>query len=106
MYTERCPYCKEGIEIDHDDGYGYGVDEIYQQECPECGKLFTYTTEATYIHYLKRVPCLNGERDHNYKETHTIPRFLARMRCTMCGDERPLPKETYEEYKKEYGEMK
>ena len=68
--------------------------------------LFIYTTEVTYIHYLKRVPCLNGERDHNYKETRTIPRFLAKMRCTMCGDERPLPKETYEEYKKEYGEMK
>jgi len=105
MYdTEECPYCEKQTEIDHDDGYGYEENKTYQQECSKCGKTFVYTTEISFTHFLEKADCLNEDGVHDYQETHTYPRVCARMQCTMCGDEQPLPKEKYEQYKKEYEE--
>ena len=105
MYdTEECPYCEAQIKLDHDDGYGFEEDEIYQQECPECGKTFIYTVYISYNYTLEKAACLNEGGVHDYQETKTYPRVCARMQCTMCGDEQPLPKEKYEEYRKEYEE--
>lgn len=104
MYdTEECPYCEQQIKIDHDDGHGYEEGTIYQQECSKCGKTFVYTVEISFDHYLEKADCLNGGV-HDYQETKTYPRVCARMQCTICGDEQPLPKEKYEQYKKEYEE--
>ena len=105
MYdTEECPYCEQQTEIDHDDGYGYEENKTYQQKCSKCGKTFVYTTEISFTHSLEKADCLNEGGVHDYQETHTYPKVCARMQCTMCGDEQPLPKEKYDAYRKEYEE--
>lgn len=62
MRDINCPYCGEGIEINHDDGYGYEEDEVFQQECGKCGMNFTYTTSISFYYSAEKAPCLNGEK--------------------------------------------
>ena len=90
FYDPECPYCKEEVEINHDDGYGYEEDELHQQECPSCGKTFTFYTSISYSYTLDVAPCLNGDAPHNYEKTRTHPPEFAKMRCTVCQDEKPL----------------
>lgn len=86
----ECPYCREYVEINHDDGYGYNEDDLHQQECVSCEKTFTYTTTIHFSYSTNKADCLNyGE--HQYEKTKTFPTRYARMRCTACGDEKPLP---------------
>ncbi|MFZ2809426.1 MAG: hypothetical protein WAZ60_23830 [Desulfosalsimonadaceae bacterium] len=92
MKDVDCPYCGAGLEINHDDGYGYEEDKVYQQECSSCLKNFIFTTEICISHEAEKADCLNGA-DHKYKRTITYPKWAARDRCTMCGDEIPLPEE-------------
>lgn len=87
-----CPYCGEGQEINRDDGYGCEEDQIYQQECSYCDKTFIYTTSISISHEAQKADCLNGT-PHDYRRTNTYPKWAARMRCSICGDENPLPKE-------------
>ena len=49
MYDVECPYCGKEQEICHDDGYGYDESEIYEQECDDCGRCYTYTTSIIII---------------------------------------------------------
>jgi hypothetical protein len=97
-----CPYCNAEIEINHDGGYGYEEGQTYQQECSKCGKTFVYETYVSYSYTLEKAECLN-DGEHDYQETCTYPKVFGRMRCTMCGDEIPLPEDKYEEYIKEEG---
>jgi hypothetical protein len=83
----NCPYCDSSQEVDHTDGYGYGEDETYQQTCDDCGKTFVYTTGIIYNHYPERADCLN-EGEHDWRPTHTHPKFFTKMRCYMCDEER------------------
>ena len=89
--TCTCPYCDTEVEINHDDGYGYAEAEVYQQTCDSCDKTFVFTTSIHFHYSAKKVSCLNGG-DHDYKETMTVPRRYTKLRCTMCDDEKPLPK--------------
>lgn len=51
MYSDvECPYCGEGQEINHDDGYGYEEGEIFQQHCHGCCKTFAFTTCISFCH--------------------------------------------------------
>ncbi len=86
----NCPYCNASEEINHDDGYGYAEDETFHQECGECGKTFVYTTVTTMHYYPGKADCLNGGV-HQYEKTKTWPPEYARLRCTICGEEKPLP---------------
>jgi len=111
MNDIQCPYCGEGEEICHDDGYGYEEDKVFNQECGSCGKTFTYTTFISYYYEAEKAPCLNGE-PHDWKPTATYPKFATRMNCKMCDEDRvPTPEEkitykipSYEEYVKENGQ--
>lgn len=94
----ECPYCGEWQEINHDDGYGYGEDETYQQECRDCGKTFVFTTGILYVYSSEKADCLNG-KNHNYQPTSTFPKKYTKMRCTMCDDERQPTIEEREKYK-------
>jgi len=87
MYKDNCPYCNKEIEINHDDGYGYDEDKIYNQECEYCEKTFIYTTYIIVGHNLEKAPCLNGEK-HNYELTHTYLKEFARLKCIICGEEK------------------
>lgn len=90
MSDTQCPYCGADVTINHDDGYGYEEGGLHQQECSECEKTFTYSTTIHFSYSTGRADCLNGA-SHEYKKTRTIPERYARLRCAMCGDERPLP---------------
>jgi endogenous inhibitor of DNA gyrase (YacG/DUF329 family) len=85
----ECPYCGAGVEINHDDGYGYSEDDTHKQECGECGKTFAYTTTICFYYRPRKANCLNGG-EHQYEKTKTYPPEYARLRCTACGHEKPL----------------
>lgn len=85
----ECPYCGMGIEINHDDGAGYAEDEMHQQECCKCKKTFVFTTRISFDYWPEKADCLN-EGKHDYRKTNTFPPEFARLRCSMCGDEKPL----------------
>ncbi len=89
MSDVKCPYCEGDIEIDHDDGYGYEEGEIHNQECGKCGKIFVYTTSILFYYDLEKADCLNDE-EHKYEKTKTYPPQFARLRCKICGDEKPM----------------
>ena len=88
----NCPYCGKGQEICHDDGYGYVEDEVFSQECGDCGKTFVYTTSIHYYYEANKADCLNGS-EHTFKPTHTYPRYYTRMRCADCDAQRQMTPE-------------
>jgi hypothetical protein len=99
-YGDRCPYCNEPVEINHDDDYGLEESGVYEDYCPHCDKHFAYTTFISVNHDLTQADCLNGD-EHDYDYTFTIPREYTRWRCTMCGDEKPLSAEEMDEFLKQ-----
>ena len=92
MKDAECPYCGAGQEICHDDGYGYEEDKAHQQECSRCRKAFVFYTAISFSYETQKADCLNGA-EHDYKRTNTYPKWAARDRCTMCGDEKPIPRD-------------
>jgi endogenous inhibitor of DNA gyrase (YacG/DUF329 family) len=104
----ECPYCGAGVDINHDDGYGYDENETHQQYCGNCHKNFVYETSISFYYEVSKAECLN-DGNHDFKPTHSFPTFLTKMRCASCGEERIPTKEerkefripTYEEYKEE-----
>jgi Zn finger protein HypA/HybF involved in hydrogenase expression len=89
MTDINCPYCDAELNINHDDGFGCNEDEIYQQECSNCEKTFCYTTKITFNYFPFKADCLNGE-NHKYEKTHTCPVEYTKLRCSVCGDEKPI----------------
>ena len=87
MKDINCPYCDAGLDINHDDGYGYGENELYQQDCDSCGKTFVFTTSISYYYDATKAECLNGG-EHDYYPTHTYPTQFTQMECSLCGDRR------------------
>lgn len=85
MNDIECPYCKEGQEINHDDGVGYEEDKTYQQQCGDCNKIFTYTVIISYYYDCKKAPCLNGEL-HVWQDIEGCPQgyYSNRKRCSCC----------------------
>ena len=88
MATVECPYCGAEQEVCYDDGYGAGEDELYEYECT-CGKTFIFTTSIIFMHTSRRADCLNGG-EHEFKLTRTYPKEFARLRCTVCGEEKDI----------------
>lgn len=86
----RCPYCGEMIMQEPEEGFEQDV--TYEAECPWCHKNFVYTVSLMISIDAEKADCLNGS-EHDFKLTHTIPRELSRMRCTMCDLERSLTPE-------------
>jgi len=90
MYSDvECPYCGEGQEINHDDGYGYEEDRIHQQCCSSCDKEFAFTTSISFSYDAKKADCMNGG-PHNFKPSCTAPKHHTRMYCADCDEERQL----------------
>lgn len=87
MSDVECPYCGAGQEINHDDGYGYEEDKVFEQECTNCEKTFAFTTSISFYHEATKADCLNGG-EHKYKPTITVPRKYTMMICTDCDHER------------------
>lgn len=94
MKDVECPYCGEWQEIDHDDGYGYTEDEVYQQGCCKCDKIFTYTTSIMFNYEAEKAPCLNGG-EHKWKQCYTVPRKYTKMMCVYCDNRREPTEEEW-----------
>jgi hypothetical protein len=92
-YDVECPYCGKGQEINHDEGYGYDENEIHNQECDDCNKIFTYRTSIVYYYESYKADCLNGG-EHQWERTHTYPKEFTKMECKICSERRnPTPNE-------------
>ena len=96
----KCPYCGADNEICHDDGYGYDECELHRQECDDCGKTYVYETSVFVYHKAFAAPCIDGDAEHDWKETLTFPRFLRKLRCSVCGEYKEI--EGIEEERKAY----
>lgn len=92
MKDTECPYCGNGVDINHDDGYGIIEGRTYNQECPECGKTFVYTTDYSIYYTTSKADCLNGG-EHDFEMIIIYPRHRTRMKCRHCGEERALTPE-------------
>jgi len=89
MSDLECPYCGEGLEVNHDDGDGYAEDENHQMECSYCEKQFVFQTSISYYYEPAKADCLN-EGEHDWKITLTYPKEFSKMRCSMCAYEKEL----------------
>jgi len=85
----NCPYCGTGIEVCHDDGFGYEQDVKHQMECPSCEKNFVFQTYISFDYDVEIADCLNDD-DHDYKLLTTYPREFSKMECKGCGERREL----------------
>ena len=97
MEDVECPYCGYPQDINHDDGYGYEEDETFQQECPNCGMTFKYTTTISYDYEAEKCECFNGG-EHKWKLSQTEPKCASEMECTECGETRALTEEEHKKY--------
>ena len=85
----ECPYCKYGMEVCHDDGFGCSESENHEMECRGCGKYFVFTTGIIFHYSPEKADCLNGS-PHKLKETRVHPRRFSKMRCQDCDYEEPV----------------
>ena len=99
----ECPYCGKWQEINHDDGYGYDEDELYEQECSECGKTFGYETKIIYSYSTKKLPCRNGE-DHYLEDYIVYPSALGagKKRCKWCCEIITIDEKAHKDALKSY----
>lgn len=88
----ECPYCGKGIDICHDDGFGYQEDVSHEMECEHCGKSFVFNTSISYHYHPYKADCLNDGK-HDFQLTTTYPREWTQMECSMCGERRELTDE-------------
>ena len=87
-----CPYCDSGLDINHDDGFGYEEDVSHEMQCSECKKNFVFHTSISFDYEPEKADCLNDGK-HDYQLTHTHPKEFSKMRCSMCEQERELTDE-------------
>ena len=88
MYDDtECPYCEEGLDIDHDDGYGYEEGPLYEQECKYCSNIFTYSTSISYNYSAYKADCLNGGEHVLKKVVHYPVSWPDWVRCENCNYE-------------------
>lgn len=71
MSDLECPYCGEGNDICHDDGFGYEEDRAHEMECDHCGKSFVFHTSISFYYSPEKADCLNGA-PHNFREWRTL----------------------------------
>lgn len=87
MHDVDCPYCGAGVEIVHDDGYGYEEGKKYQEWCGACKKYFAYTTSISFYYEATKADCLNDD-GYDWLPTTTFPKCHTDIECTMCGERR------------------
>lgn len=72
-----CPYCGHNQKINHDDGYGYEEDRLFEQDCFKCGKTFNFETSILYCYSAY---CFEGE--HDLEDVQNNPGAHS---CTRCN---------------------
>ena len=101
----ECPYCGTWQDIDHDDGYGYEENEVYEQECSECGNIFVYQTSIIFHYNAEKAPCKNGG-EHKLEKIHGYPEefFEYKRRGEYCDEEFVIDELEHKENCKKYFE--
>lgn len=102
MDKVTCPYCDKECEVDHDDGANYEEDNLTEQQCEHCEKMFFISTSVLYHHTGSIAPCLNGE-EHDWQDMNGHPKeyFEGKKRCSYCDEEKDFyTKEQREECQK------
>lgn len=99
MSDINCPYCGTGLEICHDDGFGYDEDARHEMECYECEKKFIFMTSISFFYEPFKADCLNG-KEHNLEPVTSSAMYSYPdwVKCTDCDYENrgkyvPLEKE-------------
>lgn len=92
-YTQEdeitCPYCGDknvdSWEVRSDINCG----ELGVQECGNCDKKFIATRNMHISYDSKPAPCLNSEKEHDWKHIIGVPKeyFKGKFRCSICGIE-------------------
>lgn len=86
-----CPYCKAGLRVGSDDGFG--IEEVkHQMQCDKCHKYFVFETYIIYRYEPTKAECLNGA-NHDWTAAWTYPKEYTKMRCAVCGERREPTKE-------------
>jgi hypothetical protein len=83
----ECPYCEKGLDICHDDGFGYEENVKHQMQCNHCEKHFVFETYIIFNYSPDKADCLNDGK-HDWKPTRTYPREFSQMQCSMCEERR------------------
>jgi predicted RNA-binding Zn-ribbon protein involved in translation (DUF1610 family) len=83
MSEAECPYCGDGIQINHGDGYGYDEGGLHKQECYLCNKTFSYRTIISVSYDTRQADCLNGG-EHRFRTKDITPDSCT-YRCVDCG---------------------
>ncbi len=86
-YDLECPYCGIGLDVNHDDGFGYREDVKHEMHCSNCDKYFVFKTTILYVYEPSQADCLNGE-NHEEVLTKTYPKKYSTMKCKNCGNAR------------------
>lgn len=83
----ECPYCGTGMDICHDDGFGYAEDRRHEIQCDECEKHFVFETYISFYYEPSKADCLNGSA-HKLEFCRSWPKEYSRMCCQDCDYER------------------
>lgn len=86
-YDLECPYCGDGLDVNHDDGFGYREDVKHEMQCSTCDKYFVFETSISYDYEPSQADCLNGE-PHKEILIKTYPTEYSKIRCKDCGETR------------------
>ena len=88
-YDLECPYCEKGLDVCHDDGFGYEEGVKHEMDCDHCGKTFTFQTSISFYYEPEKADCLNGA-GHDFKLSQTYPIEFSQMVCKTCDEKRKL----------------
>lgn len=87
VFDVECPHCGDGQNVSRDDGIEDGLQ--FERECRSCETNYMVTAHISVSFSADKADCLN-DGQHDYRRTNTFPPQFERMRCSMCGDEKPL----------------
>ena len=88
-YEITCPYCGNKNTDSWEVGKDVNEGDLGEQECQSCGKIFTASRNMTITYTSYHAPCLNGEKEHDWRQIIGVPKehFKNRFRCYICGKE-------------------
>jgi hypothetical protein len=88
-YTDEliCPYC--GYEDSDSWEYFSRLGDSTNAECGECGKTFRASQNVTVDYSSEKLPCMNGEGEHNWTKWEECFPFdnSERRYCRECSNE-------------------
>jgi len=86
-YTDEivCPYCGYKFR----DSWEMGANG--EPECPECGKMFSFTTDVTVL-YISERDCALNQIEHEWSLDRTL-RHRNMEKCANCDQKRFVEKE-------------